>query len=135
MTQMKKEQIEIEYSLRSTSPNLIWRIISTEGGLQKWLADDVKAVEDKFFFTWGDEWRHQEKRCANKVECIRHSHIRLRWDDETDPDAYLELRMVHNEMTDGYSLHVTDFALPEDLDSLYDIWEQNFDQLRLNTGL
>ncbi len=90
---MKKEQIEIEYSLRSTSPNLIWRIISTEGGLQKWLADDVKAVEDKFFFTWGDEWRHQEKRCANKVECIRHSHIRLRWDDETDPDAYLELRM------------------------------------------
>ena len=135
LTQMKKEQIEIEYSLRSTSPNLIWRIISTEGGLQKWLADDVKAVEDKFFFTWGDEWRHHEKRCANKLECIRHSHIRLRWDDETDPDAYLELRMVHNEMTDGYSLHVTDFALPEDLDSLYDIWEQNFDQLRLATGL
>ena len=88
---MKKEQIEIEYSLRSTSPNLIWRIISTEGGLQKWLADDVKAVEDKFFFTWGDEWRHHEKRCANKVECIRHSHIRLRWDDETDPDEAMNL--------------------------------------------
>ena len=132
---MKKQQIEIERSLLSTSANIIWGIISTEGGMGKWLADEVKAVDDKFFFTWGDEWSHHEKRCANTLERVRHSHIRLRWADETDPDAYLEMRMVHNEMTDGYSLHVTDFALPEDLDSLYDIWEQNFDQLRQATGL
>ena len=132
---MKKQQIEIERSLRSTSANIIWGIISTEGGMGKWLADEVKAVDDKFFFTWGDEWSHHEKRCANTLERVRHSHIRLRWADETDPEAYLEMRMVHNEMTDGYSLHVTDFALPEDLDSLYDIWEQNFDQLRQATGL
>ena len=132
---MKKEQIEIEHNLRSTSPNIIWRIISTESGLSKWIADDVKSEKGQLVFTWGDEWRHHEKRCADKLESVYHSHIRLRWADETDPDAYLELRMVHNEMTGDYSLQVTDFALPEDLDSLYDIWDQNFEQLRLSTGL
>ena len=74
---MKKQQIEIERSLRSTSANIIWGIISTEGGMGKWLADEVKAVDDKFFFTWGDEWSHHEKRCANTLERVRHSHIVL----------------------------------------------------------
>ena len=132
---MKKQQIEIEHDLRSTSANILWKIISTDGGLCRWIADEVHEERGKIHFTWGDEWRHQEKRSASVLERVRNSHIRLRWDDETDPEAYLELRIIHTEVTGGYILHVTDFALPEDVESLYDIWEQNFDQLRASTGL
>ena len=132
---MKKQQIQIEHSLRSTSPNIIWNLISTEGGLCRWIADDVKEDKGIFSFVWGDEQSHHEKRTAHTLERVRQSHLRLRWDDETDEDAFLEIRMLRTEVTGGYILHITDYAFPEDVDSLYDIWEQNLDQLRQNTGL
>ena len=132
---MEKQQIQIEHSLNSTSPNIIWKIISTEGGLSRWIADSVKESKGVFSFTWGSELSHHETRNAVLVDRVRHSHIRMRWEDETDPDAYLELRMVRSEITEGYTLHITDYALPEDVDSLFDIWDQNLDQLRRSTGL
>ena len=69
------------------------------------------------------------------LERVRYSHLRLQWDDETDPDAYLELKMTRTEVTGGYILLITDFAFPEDVDSLLDIWDQNLEQLRMATGL
>lgn len=132
---MKKQQIQIEHSLLSTSPNIIWNIISTEGGLSRWIADSVKESSGAFSFTWGDETIHHETRRAAILERVRHSHVRLRWEDETDPCAYLELRMLRAEVTGGYVLHITDYAQPEDVDSLYDIWDQNLEQLRRATGL
>jgi hypothetical protein len=132
---MEKQQIQIEHSLLSTSPNIIWNIISTEGGLSRWIADSVKESKGIFSFTWGDVNGHHEKRRAVLKERVRHSHIRLQWEDETDPDAYLELRMMRAEITGGYVLHITDYAMPDDVDSLYDIWDQNLEQLRRATGL
>ncbi len=132
---MKKQKIEIEHTLKSTSANIIWNIISTEGGLRRWIADNVKEDKGQFTFVWGEEWGHHEKRTATTVERVRLSHLRLRWDDEVDPEAYLELRMSRTEVTGGYVLHIVDYALAEDVESLLDIWEQNFSQLRRNTGL
>ena len=118
-----------------TPVGIIWKIISTEGGLSRWIADSVKEANGKFHFTWGDEWGHHEKRSATTLERLKHSHLKLQWDDETDPDAFLEIRMVKTEVTGGYILQITDYALPEDVESLHDIWDQNLDQLRQNTGL
>lgn len=132
---MKKQQIQIEHALLSTSANIIWKAISTEGGLGRWIADKVSEDHGKYIFVWGEEWSHHEKRVAITLEKVKNSHLRLQWEDETDPEAYLELRIVRTEVTGGYLLHVTDYALPEDVDSLYDIWEQNFEQLRATTGL
>ncbi len=132
---MKKRQITIEHNLLSTSSNIIWKLISTEGGLSRWIADEVKESKGKFTFTWGDEMGRHEKRIANVLERVRHSHIRLQWEDETDPEAYLELRLSRTEVTGSFILHITDFAYPEDEDSLYDIWDQNLNQLRRSTGL
>ena len=132
---MKKQRITVEYDLNSKSPNIIWGLISTEGGLGKWIADEVSESKDAFTFTWGEVWSHHEIRRANILERVRHSHIRLQWDDETDPDAYLELRMLRSEITGGFTLHITDFAVPEDVDSLLDIWEQNLEQLHHSSGL
>ena len=132
---MKKQKIFIEQHLNSTAPNIIWKIISTEGGLSRWIADSVKEENGKFHFVWGDEMGHHEKRSATTLERLKNSHLRLRWDDETDPNAFMEIKMVRTEVTGGYTLQITDYALPEDTDSLLDIWDQNLDQLRQNTGL
>ncbi len=132
---MKKQQITVEYDLNSKSPNIIWSLISTEGGLSKWIADEVSESKDSFTFTWGDTWSHHEIRRAIILERVRNSHIRMQWEDETDPEAYIELRMLRSEITDGFTLHITDFAIPDDVDSLLDIWDQNLDQLHHSSGL
>ena len=42
---MEKSRIEIEHTLNSTSRNIIWQLIGTAAGLEKWLADD-QWIED-----------------------------------------------------------------------------------------
>ena len=39
---MDKKRIEIEHTLNSTSRNIVWQLIGTAEGLNRWIADDVK---------------------------------------------------------------------------------------------
>ena len=59
---MTKQRIEIEHELKSTSANIVWKLISTADGYANWLADSVTADGDELTFTWGQEWRHHEQR-------------------------------------------------------------------------
>ncbi len=132
---MKKQKIYIERDVNCKSENIIWRIISTDGGLQKWLADNVQERDGQFTFTWGEEWGNHEQRTATVVSMKKNKYIRMRWDDETDPEAYLELAMSKNDITGDFVLHITDFAAEDDVDSLMSIWDQNFEELHRNSGL
>ncbi|MBQ6680876.1 MAG: SRPBCC domain-containing protein [Prevotella sp.] len=132
---MKKQKLAFEYALRSNSENIIWALISTESGLHKWIADMVESDGDSFTFTWGDPDHEHETRRATIEELVKNSHIRLRWDDDEDEEAYWEIRMVKSDLTNDYLLEITDFALAEDVESLRDIWDQNYEELHRNTGL
>ena len=132
---MNKQRIYIEKNLHSKSENIIWKVISTEGGLSKWIADEVTETDDGFLFLWGDPLGNHEVREARIIDMVRGESIRLMWEDEVNPEAILELRMTKNEITGDFVLHVTDWAEPDDVDSLLDIWEQNFEQLHRTCGL
>jgi uncharacterized protein YndB with AHSA1/START domain len=132
---MKKQKISLEFELQSNSENIIWALISTDSGLQKWIADVVETDGDSFTFTWGDPDYEHETRRAIIEELVKNSHIRMRWDDDPDEDAYWEIKMVRSDLTNDYLLEITDYAFSEDIDSLNDIWEQNFEELHRNTGL
>ena len=48
----------------------------------------------------------------------------------------MELRMEHSNITNDYILSITDFALEEDVDTLYDLWDDNaVKRLRHSSGL
>ena len=136
---MNKQRLELEYVLRSNSENIIWNTIGTASGLQKWIADEVTGEVSgegaKLTFTWGDIYKHHETRTATILKCVKNKYIRMRWDDELTPEAFLEMRISKSELTNDYVLSVIDYANPEDLDSLRDIWDQNFEELHRNTGL
>lgn len=132
---MKKQKLSLEYELRSNSENIIWSLISTESGLRKWIADKVEADEGSFTFTWGDPDYEHETRRAMIEEVVKNSHIRMRWDDDTDDEAYWEIKMVKSDLTNDFLLEITDFAYADDFESLKDIWNQNYEELHRNTGL
>ena len=132
---MDKQRFNTEYELQSNVESIIWALISTPSGLQKWIADRVEGADRAMTFTWGDPDKEHEQRTANVIQAVRNTLIRFRWDDEVNPEAYWEIRMAKSDLTNDFVLEITDYALPEDIESLQDIWQQNFDELHRNTGL
>ncbi len=99
------------------------------------MADEVKETDNGFLFTWGQEYERTDSHGAAIVEVVKFHHLRLRWEDEDDDRAYIELCMEKNELTDDYILRVTDFALDDEVETLRGLWEQNFERLRQSSGL
>ena len=114
---MGKQKIDIEYPLTTASPNIIWEIISSAHGLERWLADHVTEEEGVFTFTWGEPWTQQDVRRAQLIEYVKHDHIRK------------------SPLTNHLNLLITDFAEDDDADGLKILWESNLDRLHRASGL
>ncbi len=132
----KKQKLYLEYPLTTKSYNIVWEQISTAHGLRRWLADYVEEQGDDIIsLTWGEVWTEHHTLEAKIIERYRNSHIRLQWVNEEDPDAYWEMRIGKSEITDELCLYVEDFALPEDIDDLHDLWDGNMERLHQASGI
>lgn len=128
---MIKEKIELEYLLQSTSKNVIWDVISSSTGLERWFADSVLMSDRHVTFSWGKE----EIREAEIIAMRTHQFIRFHWLDEEEKKSYFEMRMNCNEMTGKYTLIITDFADSDDLEMQHDLWDTQIEVLMRKTGL
>ena len=132
----KKQKFYLEYPLTTKSHNIVWEQISTAHGLERWLADHVEEVgNDIISLTWGEIWTDHHTLEARIMERNRNSHIKLQWVNEEDPEAYWEMRIGKSEITDELCLYVEDFALPEDIDDLHDLWDDNMERLHQASGI
>jgi hypothetical protein len=110
--------------------------LSTDHGLERWLADRVIEENGVMKLTWGNIYGEHHTLSANIVERQKNSHIRLQWVDEEEPEAYWEMRIVESKETGHLTLLVTDFAADDDEESdLQGIWEDNFERLHRVSGL
>ncbi|MBQ9500253.1 MAG: hypothetical protein IJR56_09150 [Bacteroidaceae bacterium] len=132
----KKQKLNIEYPLATKSANIVWEQISTAHGLERWLADHVEELEDDIIsLTWGEPWTDHHTLEAKILERRKNDCIRLQWVNEEDPDAYWEMSIGKSDLTDELCLYVEDFALPEDIDDLHDLWDGNMERLHQFSGL
>ena len=54
-------------------------------------------------------------------------------DDENERD-YFEIKMTYNELTSDYVLEITDFAEPDEVDDMKELWESQVAKLRRTCG-
>lgn len=127
---MKKEKIHLEYLLNPSSKNLIWSAISTPTGLEEWFADKVISDDKRVTFFWGKT----EQRTAEIVAIRAYSYIRFRWQDDENERDYFEIRMSNNELTNDYVIEIVDFAYPDEVDDLKELWTSQIDTLRRTYG-
>ena len=132
---MGKKRITIEHPLLSKSESIIWNVISTPEGLAKWLADEVDQEGNTLIFTWGHTYSHHEIKRADITNCVRMKYIRMKLQNDDDPEAYLEMRIHRSDLTGTFILEITDFAAEDDVDSLHDLWDDNLKRLHHSTGL
>ena len=128
---MGKEKVKMEYMLKAGSGNIIWSIISTPSGLETWFADKVTAKDKKFTFQWGKT----EVRGAEMINCRSNSFIRFHWLDDEERKSFFELRIVYNELTEDLTLEVTDWAYPDEMDDVRDLWDSEIEKLKRVSGL
>ena len=125
----------MEYSLHSKSANVIWNLLSTAEGLEIWIADKVERDGNKLVLTWGEVWKVCETWTASIVREEKMQRIRWKWIDDDDEDAFVELAMAKSDITNDYTLLITDHAYEDDIDDLKDIWNRNLKRLHRKTGL
>lgn len=117
--------------LKAGSGNIIWNIISTPSGLETWFADKVTAKNKTFTFQWGKT----EIREAELINCRTNNFIRFHWLDDEESKSYFELRIAYNELTEDLMLEVTDWAMPDEIEDLKDLWESDVEKLKRISGL
>lgn len=132
---MKKQRLNIEYPLSTRNPDIVWRLISTDHGLGRWIADKVSEEDGIISFTWGQPWTAHHTLSAHVVERSHNKHIRFRWVDEDDEEAFWEMRIARSELTDELCLCVTDYAPVDEIEDLQALWDGNMDRLHQTSGL
>lgn len=128
---MEKRKITFEHELHARSAKVIWPLISTARGLQRWIADEVTRNDDKLKFGWGTSWRHHEVRTATVTKEVSPVLFEWIWDDE---GYTVEMKLEQSEVTGDYILIVTDFS-DDDEEWLEALWQSNFERLHNATGL
>ena len=128
---MRKEKVKMEYMLKAGSGNIVWSIISTPSGLETWFADKVFSKDKRFTFQWGKT----EIREAEVINCRTNSFIRFHWLDDEDRKSYFEMRMIYNELTEDLMLEITDWAEPDEIEDLRDLWNSDIEKLKRVSGL
>ncbi|MBR5193172.1 MAG: hypothetical protein IKW37_01965 [Bacteroidaceae bacterium] len=128
---MKKTKVRMEYMLKGGSNSIVWSIISTPSGLETWFADKVTSSDKIFTFHWGKT----ESRQAELVGIRTNSYIRLHWMDDEERKSYFELKINYNELTEDLMLEVIDFAYPDEIDDVKDLWESDIEKLKRVSGL
>ena len=127
---MKREKIRLEYLLNATSKNILWSAISTPTGLEDWFADRVVSNDKIVEFHWGKT----ERRDAEIIAIRVYSFIRFRWLDDENERDYFEIKMNFNELTNVFVLEITDFAEPDEVEDMKELWESQVVKLRRTCG-
>ena len=128
---MGKEKIKMEYMLKGGTGNIIWNIISTPSGLETWFADKVTANDKIYTFRWGKT----EIREAELINYRTNNFIRFHWLDDENRKSYFEIRIVYNELTEDLMLALTDWATPDEIEDIKDLWDSDIEKMKRVSGL
>jgi len=121
------ERIELEYIFRA-SPTILYQFFTTPSCLIRWYCDEVDITENKYSFSW-DGYPED----AELLENVENERLRFKW-DESEDDAYFEIRMGKSPVTSETILEITDFVEAHELEEQKMLWESQIKKLRQETG-
>ena len=120
-----KQRYQLEFYLNASVASL-YEHISTPSGFSKWFCDDVNVIDSMYTFKWGEDTEVAE--CLNQ-RSSDYSRLPRAADTDEDPNAYFELRIRIDGMTNETCLVVTDHAWPRDLEEEKALWESQIHTL------
>ena len=111
---------------------MLFPYVSTAGGLSQWFADDVTIDEDKVFhFIWEGD-RHRAKLVAQRAN----SFVKFEYIDDpvNDDNAFTEIKLDENELTQTVFLKVFDYTDNVDAEEAGELWDHLIQNLKEIVG-
>ena len=125
---MIKEKITLEFDMKSTPISMLWAYISTANGLKEWFADDAQINGKDVVLIWNGV--SQE---STIISMRFEKYIRFRSKEDNDK-SFIEMRISSSEMTNNAILTITDFAEPDDVEEIRDLWNYQVETLQRQLG-
>jgi hypothetical protein len=119
----------LEYPM-NCSPLVLFPRFSSPGGLSEWFADNVN-IEGKYYIFY---WQGSSQRAEVQAKKENY-YIRFQWEDDPNPNAYFEFRIVTDELTGDTSLIITDFVEEDEKDEAIGLWNSQVATLRHCVGV
>lgn len=119
----KKVEYKLEFVVKA-SPKMLYKFLSTPSGLSEWFADNVNSRGKKFIFIW-----EGSEEIADLVSKKADKHIRFKWEEDEDPNAYFEFKIETDDLTNDVSLIVTDFAEEDEVEESQMLWDSQVNTL------
>ncbi|RFZ92949.1 hypothetical protein D0C36_16305 [Mucilaginibacter conchicola] len=123
----EKKKFNLEYEIKS-SPRILYSFLNEANGLTQWFADDVSVRDQVYTFTWDDETQR-----AKLITIKENKLVRFKWLDD-EPQCYLEMEILQDELTNDVALAITDFATDENIADRKLIWDNQIDYLISTLG-
>jgi uncharacterized protein YndB with AHSA1/START domain len=118
----EKKKFTLEYEIKS-SPKILFSFLNEPNGLAQWFSDDVSYRDQQYTFTWDEE-----QSTAKLISLKENKSVKFKWLDD-EPQCYLELEIVQDELTNDVALVVTDFATDDTLADRKLIWDNQIQYL------
>ena len=118
----EKKKFTLEYEIKS-SPKILFSFLNEPNGLAQWFSDDVSYRDQQYTFTWDEE-----QSTAKLISLKENKSVKFKWLDD-EPQCYLELEIVQDELTNDVALVVTDFATDDALADRKLIWDNQIQYL------
>ncbi len=131
---MGKFKFVKEYEFRA-SAKMLYPYLSTVSGLAEWFVEKVDLDTNKnFVFNWQGE-TIVGRMVSHKVNTQVKFEFSPKIDGiKTEPNNYLEFRIVPDELAGTTFLKVIDFSEMDDEVELNEMWDQFISNLRTQVG-
>ncbi|MDR9398738.1 START-like domain-containing protein [Salibacter sp.] len=120
----ERKEFKLEYIIKS-SPNILFKYLSTPSGISEWFCDNVNIKDDIFNFYWDGS-----EDAAKMLEKKDKKLIRFQWLDDEGSDYYFEFELKKDALTNETALIITDFAEDDEKEEAVLLWDSQVDDLK-----
>lgn len=125
---MSRVKFDMEFIFRA-SPAIVYKFLTAPSCLIRWFCDGVDINGELYSFTWLGFTEN-----AEMIDDIEEERIRFRWEDAEDPGEYFEFRMYKSPITEETIVELTDFCDEDELNDQKELWTNQMNRLRKETG-
>jgi uncharacterized protein YndB with AHSA1/START domain len=125
---MKRVPFRLEFILR-TSPNIIYKFLTTPSCLIRWFCDRVEIDGDQYSYFWEDE-----EEIAFLIDDIEEELLRFQWEDAVG-EEYLIFKMYVSDVTRETIFEIHDHCDEDEVEDRTRLWESQVDAMKKAMGV
>lgn len=125
---MKRVPFRLEFILR-TSPNIIYKFLTTPSCLIRWFCDRVEIDGDQYSYFWEDE-----EEVAYLIDDIEEELLRFQWEDAVG-EEYLIFKMYVSDVTRETIFEIHDYCDEDEVEDRTMLWESQVDAMKKAMGV